>query len=146
MLELGLRDPENLKLMDFHKYSFSKFAFMLNATSKSENETILITQIESSRNVTSKVISNRIKARKSESTEQYDCKLFFRLDGTCNSIVELTNSTGWDFDSTIKFNASTGEEYCEWFVCGVCGTPGEQLQNTRPTYLRVSVCFEERGI
>ena len=39
MLELGLRDPENLKLMDFHKYSFSKFAFMLNATSKSENDT-----------------------------------------------------------------------------------------------------------
>ena len=40
--------------------------------------------------MTSKVISNRIKARKSKSTEQYDCKLFFRLDGTCNSIVELS--------------------------------------------------------
>ena len=37
-------------------------------------------------------------------------------------MVELSNSTGWDFESTIKFNASTGEEYCEWFVCGVCGT------------------------
>ena len=61
---------------------------------------------------------NRIKARKPKSTEQYDCKLFFRLDGTCNSMVELSNSTGWDFDSTIKFNPSTGEEYCEWFVCG----------------------------
>ena len=23
----------------------------------------------------------------------YDCKLFFRLDGTCNSMVELSNST-----------------------------------------------------
>ena len=53
---------------------------------------------------------------------RYDCKLFFRLDGTCNSIVELSNSAGWDFELTIKFNASTGEEYCEWFVCGVCGT------------------------
>ena len=42
-------------------------------------------KLESSRNVTSKVISNRIKARRSKSTEQYDCKLFFRLDGTCNS-------------------------------------------------------------
>ena len=52
---------------------------------------------------------NHIKARKSKSTEQYDCK---------NSMVELSNSTGWDFDSTIKFNASTGEEYCELFVCG----------------------------
>ena len=79
-------------------------------------------KLESSLNVTSKVISYRIKARKSKSTEQYDWKLFFRLDGTCNSMVELSNSTGWDFDSTIKFNASTGEEYCEWFVCGVCGT------------------------
>ena len=39
MLELGLRDPETFKQMDFHKYSFSKFAFILNATSKSENET-----------------------------------------------------------------------------------------------------------
>ena len=47
--------------MDFHKYSSWKLAFMLNVTSKSENETFLITRIESSRNVTSKVISNRIK-------------------------------------------------------------------------------------
>ena len=46
----------------------------------------------------------------------------FRLVATCNSMVELSNSTGWDFDSTIKFNTSTGEDYCEWFVCGVCGT------------------------
>ena len=37
-------------------------------------------------------------------------------------MVELSNSTGWDFDSTIKFNASTGEEHCEWFVRDVCGT------------------------
>ena len=66
---------------------------MLNVTSKSEDETFLIKRIEfvslpkleSSRNVTSNVTSNRIKARKSKSTEQYDCKLFFRLDGTCNS-------------------------------------------------------------
>ena len=47
---------------------------------------------------------------------------FFRLDGTCNSMVELPNSTGLDFDSTIKLNDSTDEEHCEWFVCGVCGT------------------------
>ena len=46
--------------MDFHKYPFLKLAFMLNITSKSENETFLITQIELSRNVKSKVISNRI--------------------------------------------------------------------------------------
>ena len=25
---------------------------------------------------------------------------------------------GRDFHSAIKFNASTGEEHCEWFVCG----------------------------
>ena len=58
-------------------------------------------KLESSRNVTSKVISNRIKAKKSKvisncikakkskSTEQDDCKLFFRLDGRCNS--QLSN-------------------------------------------------------
>ena len=27
-------------------------------------------------------------------------------------------STSRDFDSTIKFNASTGKECCEWFACG----------------------------
>ena len=87
--------------MDFHKYSFAKLAFMLNVTSKSENETILIhvfvslPKLESSRNVTSKVISNRIKARKSNSTEEnVSVKLFFRLDGTCNSIVELSTLAG----------------------------------------------------
>ena len=93
---------------------------MLNVTSKSENETFLklhefvsLLKLESSHNMTSKVISNRAKARKSKSTEQYDCKLFFCLDGRCNSMVELSNSTGCDFDSTIYFNASMGEEHCE---------------------------------
>ena len=83
--------------MDFHKNFFKKLAF----TSKSENETFLklhefvsLLKLESSRNVTSKVISNHAKARKSKSTEQYDGKLFFRLNGTCVSIVELSNSTG----------------------------------------------------
>ena len=36
-------------------------------------------------------------------------------------MVELSNLAGWDFDLTIKFNASTSEEQeedCEWFVCG----------------------------
>ena len=87
------------------------------------HEFVSLPKLESSRNVTLKVISNRVKARKSKSTEQYDCKLFFRLDGRCNSMaVELSNSTGRDFDSTIKLNASTGEEHCERFVCAVCGT------------------------
>ena len=45
MLELGLRDPGNLEEMDCHKYSFSKLAFTLNVTSKSENEAFLITRI-----------------------------------------------------------------------------------------------------
>ena len=39
--ELGLRDSGNLKEMDFNKHSFSKLVFMLNVTSKSENETSL---------------------------------------------------------------------------------------------------------
>ena len=82
------------------------------------HEFVILPKLESSRNLTSKVISDRVKGRKSKSTEQYDCKLFFRLDGRCNSMVKLSNSTGWHFDSTIKFNTSTGEEHCEWFVCG----------------------------
>ena len=62
------------------------------------------------------------KGKKSKSTEQYDYKLFFRLHATCNLMVKLSNSMVRDFDSRIKFNASTGEEHCEWFVRGVCGT------------------------
>ena len=92
---------------------------MLNVSSKNENETfklhefVSLRKLESSHNVTSKVMSNCIKARKSKSTEQCDYKLFFCLDSTCNSMVKLSNSTGRDFDLTIKFNALMGEEYCE---------------------------------
>ena len=61
-----------------------------------------------SNNVTSKVKSNPIIAKKSKSTEFYDNKLFFRLSFTCNSKVELSNSTGREFGLTVKFNISTG--------------------------------------
>ena len=117
---------------------------MLNFFTKSENETFLITWIcEFTEtwvilqcNITGRIKS---KARKSKSTAQYDCKLFFRLDGTCNSMVKLSNSTGWDFDSRIKFNASMGEEHCEWFVCGVCGT--EVAFNIKQVGFTVSSLF-----
>ena len=33
---------------------------------------------------------------------------FFALTGKCNSMVDLFTSTGRDFDSTIKCNATTG--------------------------------------
>ena len=73
---------------------------MLNVTSKSENETFLklhefvsLPKLESSRNVTLKVISNHIKA----STEQYNCKLFFCLDGTCNSNGQIIQLNGLRF-------------------------------------------------
>ena len=57
---------------------------MLNITSKSENTTFLITWIceftktwlVAQRDI--KGHSNHIKAKKSKSTEQYDCKLFLR--------------------------------------------------------------------
>ena len=45
MLQLGLRDPGNLKKMDIHKYSFQNLAFMLNFGSKSKNETFLLSRI-----------------------------------------------------------------------------------------------------
>ena len=49
-----------------------------------------------------------VKARKSKSTEQYDWKLFFRLDGRCYSMVGLSNSTGWDLTSLHKLWAPCG--------------------------------------
>ena len=72
---------------------------MLNVSSKSENETFLIartcefteTWVVPQRDVKGHQMA--LKQRK-----QYDCKLFFRLDGTRNSMVELSiNSTGLDF-------------------------------------------------
>ena len=52
------------------------------------------------------------EARKSKSTEQYDCKLFFHLYEQMQLIVQIVYLSGQrDFDSTIKSNASTGEEY-----------------------------------
>ena len=57
--------------MDFHNYSFSKLAFMPNVPRHSKSENVSLPKLELSRNVTSKVISNRIKARKSKSTEPY---------------------------------------------------------------------------
>ena len=43
---------------------------------------------------------------------------FTSTRGKCNSKVNLFTSCGRVFDSTIKFNASVGEEYCEWFTWG----------------------------
>ena len=92
---------------------------MLNVTSKSENETFLITRICE---FTETWVVTQLDIKGHKQGNQNPQNNFFRLDGTCNSTVELSNSKGWDFESMIKFNASTGEEYCEWFVCGVCGT------------------------
>jgi len=36
----------------------------------------------------------------------------FASRGKCKSMVQLFTSAGRDFDSTIKFNASTGKENC----------------------------------
>ena len=111
--------------MDFHKYSFLKNSLYAKRYQQKWKWDVLWVYRNLSRHATWHQWSYQIaliKARKSKSAEQYYCKLFFRLDGTWNSMVELSNSTGWDFDSTIKFNSSTGEEHCEWFVCGVCGT------------------------
>ena len=70
--------------MDFHKYSLSKLAFMLNVTCKSENKTYLLVYGDLSRHATWHQRSYQI-ALKQGDQGQHDCKLFFRLDGTCNS-------------------------------------------------------------
>ena len=103
--------------MDFHKYSFSKLAFMLNVTSKSENETFLITRIceyTETWVVTQRDIKGHIKSHWSK---QNNVIASFSFASTA---VELSKSTGWDFESTIKFNASTGEEYILWMICLWC--------------------------
>ena len=74
---------------------------MLNVTSKSESESFLITRmceftetwVVTQRDIEGRIVSNHIKA----STEQYDCKLFFRLDGTCNSNGRIIQLNGLRF-------------------------------------------------
>ena len=83
------------------------------------HEFVSLPKLESSRNVTSKVISNCIKKHSKEiKIQRIWLQAFLPPRHTCNSMAELSNSMGWGFESTIKFNASTGEKYCEWFVCG----------------------------
>ena len=70
----------------------------------------------------------------------------FASTDKCDSMVELT---GRDFDTKIKFNASTGEEYCEWFAWNtdghfICYTPSSlfswvQQQATVGSLLRIQV-------
>ena len=52
----------------------------------------------------------------------------FALTGKCNSMVELFTSTGREFDSTIKCNATTGEEYCE--STGKCNSKVKLVTST----------------
>ena len=56
----------------------------------------------------------------------YGSKLFFHLDGqmwlTVKSSAELFTLTGRDFDTTVKFNASTGKEYSTLINNIACGT------------------------
>ena len=70
--------------------------------------------MESSRNMSSKVISNciivnyeHIKARKKNPQNTMIASFSFTSMGKCNSMVELFTSAGRDIDSTIKFNANS---------------------------------------
>ena len=74
---------------------------MLNVTSKSENETFLITRIcefTETGVITQRDIKGHIKSHYSEEIKIHRT-IFFRLDGTCNSMVELS-SRGKDLTNT----------------------------------------------
>ena len=91
---------------------------MLNVTGKSENETFLIlricefteTWVVTQRDIKGHIKSYHSKEIKIHRTILYDCKRFFRLDGTCNWIVELSNSMGWDFERRILWMI------CPWYL------------------------------
>ena len=102
MLELGLRELRNLKYMDFHRYSFSKLAFMLNITSKSENETFLITSV-CEFTETWVVTQREIKLIKKKEGNQNPQNNMIASCSFASTAVELSKSTGWDFESMIKF-------------------------------------------
>ena len=105
-------------------------------------EFVSLPKLESSRNVTSKVISN--KARKSKSTEQYDSSFSFastaHVTQWSNYLTQRAEILARRSNLTPQLAKNTVNELSVVSVV----PPGEQLQNT--TYLPVSVCFEERGI
>ena len=69
--------------------------------------------------------SGQIALKQGNQNPQNDMIASFSFASTAHATQwsnYLIISTDWDFDSEIKRNASTGEDYCEWFVSGVCGT------------------------
>ena len=63
--------------------------------------------------------SNLIALNQGNQNPQNDMIASFSFALTAH-VTQWSNyfSTGRDFDSTIKFNASTGEDHCGWFICG----------------------------
>ena len=90
-----------------------------------ENETFLITRIcefTETWVVTQRDIEGHIKLHWSKKIKIQRTNMIASFSFTSAAhvtpVVELSNSTGWDFESTIKFNSSTVEKNCKWFVCG----------------------------
>ena len=97
---------------------------MLNVTSKSENETFLITRIcefTETWVVTQRDIEGHIKSHfKKHPQSNMIASFSFASMAHVTPMVELSNSAGWDFQSTITFNASTSEENAvnDFSCCG----------------------------
>ena len=83
----------------------------------SKNEFVSLPKLEPSRNVTGH-IAYRIKARKSKSTEQYDCKLFFCSTAHVTQWSNYLTEQAEILTQRSNLTPQRGEEYCEWFVCG----------------------------
>jgi len=60
-----------------------------------------------------RVIKGALKQGNENPQNNMVASFSFTSTSKCNSMFKSITSAGRDFDSTIKFNLSTGEEYCE---------------------------------
>ena len=105
-----------------------ELAFMLNITSKSDNETLITWICGVSRNLschaTSHQRSHQIASKQGNQNPQNNMIASFSFSSTAHVTQwsnYLTQQAEIFNDLTIKFNASTGEESSEWFVCSGFG-------------------------
>ena len=114
---------------------------MLNISSNSKNETFLIIQI--CEFAETWVVTQRDTEGHHPQNDAVIASSSIASTAHVAPMVELSKSTGWDFESTIKFYASTGEEYCEWFVCGsvVPKSPAFDIKQAKAGWLHSFLSF-----
>ena len=132
--------------MDFHKYSFYKLTFMLNITSKIENEMYLWVNWNLSRHATWLQRSYQIALKQgNQNPQNYMIASFsFTLTAHVTPMVKLSNSTGWLYSSwkllswVNSFYGIMGQYHITWKNTG--NKPNQHF--CRPLFVFHCLCMK----